>query len=107
MLGAAWMNLGSLVLGLIAWILPVAALARRGRAGQKSFAALSFSSVGACAASLCLQIFYADHLAKIRDWSAIADTSGAVAFAAATLLAVTLALNAAALALYNRKKAGG
>ena len=104
MLGAAWLNLGSLVLGLIAWILPVVNPAWRNKASQRSVAVLSVASVSACAISLCMQIFYIDHLVKIEDWSALMDTSHAVALVAALLLVVTIILNATTLVVYYGKK---
>jgi len=100
MSGAVWLNLGSFVLGLIAWILPVAALVRRRKANP---VALSLASVSACAVSLCMQLFYADHLVKIADWSALMDTSRAVAMVSALLLAVTAILNAVAWAVCRRQ----
>ena len=47
----------------------------------------------ACAAALLCQILYTDHLVQTADWSALLDTSRAVAWAASLLLAVTLLLN--------------
>ncbi|WP_444641306.1 hypothetical protein ACRQU7_13120 [Caproiciproducens sp. R1] len=96
------LNLGSLVLGLIAWILPVVNL-RRNKAGIGSRIVLCAASVSACAVSLCLQIFYTDHLVKIEDWSALMDTSSSVALVSAILLAVTIILNAITLGSYFRK----
>lgn len=104
MLGAGWLNLGSLVLGLVAWLLPVVNLVRSGKAGQRNFAVLSIVSVSTCAVSLCLQIFYTDYLVKIGDWAALMDTSSAVALVSATLLVITLVLNAVALIVYYKKK---
>lgn len=97
------LNLGSLVLGLIAWILPVFNLSRRDKAGRRGRAALSAASFVACAAALCMQLFYADHLVRIEDWSALADTSHAAAWVSAVLLAVTVILNAVPLALNHGK----
>ena len=54
------------------------------------------TSLGACAVSLCLQLFYSDHLVKIEDWSALLDTSHAVALVSALLLVVTMILNVSA-----------
>jgi len=51
-----------------------------------------------------MQIFYADHLVKIEDWSALMDTSNAVALVATLLLAVTIILNAITLVVYHGKK---
>lgn len=97
------LNLGSLVLGLIAWILPVFNLSRRDKAGRRGRAALSAASFVACAAALCMQIFYADHLVRIEDWSALADTSHAAAWVSAVLLAVTVILNAVSAVLSHGK----
>src|SRR5690606_32180841 len=64
MFGYGWLNLGSLVLGLIAWILPFVSTSR-------NRVALSMMSMGACAVSLCFQIFYINHKVKVADWSAL------------------------------------
>lgn len=90
-MGAAWLNVGSAVLGLISWALPVLYLVKR-KAGN--WGVFSAASIGACAAALCMQLFYTDHLVKIRDWSALMDTSRAVARVCAALLVITLVLNA-------------
>lgn len=94
MTGYAWLNVASLALGLLAWVLPGAALCRR--RGTVPCALLSLS---ACALSLCLVVFYLGHLSDAGDWSALMDTAHAFRLAAAVLLAVTLGLNALALAL--------
>ncbi|WP_252504348.1 hypothetical protein [Sporosarcina sp. Marseille-Q4943] len=83
------LTVGSLVLGLIAWILPIVNLI----GVTKHWAALSIMSLSACAISLCFQIYYNYHLVRIEDWSALMDTMGAVAVASTVLLIVTLALN--------------
>lgn len=98
------LNLGSIVLGLIAWVLPIVNLVQHDKARHKNWAALSMASVSACAVSLCMQIFYGNHLVKIEDWSALMDTSSAIAWAATILLAVTVILNAITLAVYHEKK---
>ena len=103
MFGAGWLNLGSLLLGLIAWILPVVNLVQHNKADHRNWVAFSVASVSACAISLCMQIFYTDHLVKIEDWSALMDTSHAVALVAILLLAVTIILNAIILVVYYRK----
>jgi cytochrome c oxidase subunit 4 len=104
MFGAGWLNLGSLVLGLIAWILPVANLMWRNDAQHRNWPVLSAVSITACAISLWLQVLYSNHLVKIEDWSALMDTSAAVALVATILLVVTILLNAAAFVVYYREK---
>ena len=97
------LNLGSLVLGVIAWILPVVNLMRYKNQGNRNWAFLSIMSISACAISLCFQILYGYHLVKIEDWSALMDTTGAAAFAAIILLTVTIILNAITLIAYRDK----
>ncbi len=104
MFGAVWLNLGSLVLGLAAWILPVVNLMQHNKADHRNWVVFSVASVSACAISLCMQIFYTNHLVKIEDWSALMDTSQAVALIAALLLVVTIILNAITLVVYYGKK---
>jgi len=103
MFGAGWLNLGSLVLGLIAWILPVVNLVQNNKADRRNWVVFSVVSLSACATSLCMQLFYSDHLVKIEDWSALMDTSHAVALVATLLLVVTIILNVVTLVVYYRK----
>ena len=90
-IGAGWMNLASLALGLLAWMLPVAAMIRTAARPRALHPALPLVCVSfaACAAAL--------HLSRIEDVGAFLDTAQAAAFASAVLLCVTLALNALAL----------
>jgi cytochrome c oxidase subunit 4 len=97
------MNVGSLVLGLIAWILPVVNLAQHNKISSKRYAAFTVTSFSFCAATLSLQLFYTDHLVKTEDWSALLDTSHATALVATLLLVVTIVLNISALLVYFRK----
>lgn len=93
MFGYSLLNLGSLVFGLIAWILPVVYIALY-NINNRNWVVYSVASVSACAISLCMQIFYQNYLVRIEDWSALMDTSAAVALVSATLLVVTIVLNA-------------
>jgi cytochrome c oxidase subunit 4 len=103
--GAPWLNLGSLLLGLVAWILPVVNLLQRHNADRsRNWMVFSIASVSACAIALVLQIFYTNHLVRIEDWSALMDTSSAVAKVATFLLVVTLMLNAGTLAVHYGKR---
>ena len=75
MIEAYWLNVGSLILGLIAWGMPIRDM---------------------------VQYFYIDYLVKIEDWTALMDTSYAVAFVSLILLMVTIILNVISLALCYR-----
>lgn len=66
--------------------------------------ALVWASAAACGAALYLQICYQNHLVQIHDVGAILDTTDALVFVAGVLLAVTLALDAFALAVWGTEK---
>ncbi|HIR83978.1 MAG TPA: hypothetical protein IAA56_01425 [Candidatus Galloscillospira excrementavium] len=83
-------TLGPLVLGVLAWCLGGAALATR----RKSLSMLSLAS---CAVALLLALLYYHTELMTGDVAALLDTSDAMAWCAAVLLVVTLALNAAVL----------
>jgi len=104
MFGAGWLNLGSLVFGLIAWILPVINLMKHHKADPRNLVVFSVASVSACAISLCMQIFSINYLVTLEDWSALMDTTPALVLVASILLAVTLMLNAITLVRYYGKK---
>lgn len=95
------LNLGSLVLGLIAWLLPVVNLMRYKKPDHKNWAVLSIMSISACAISLCFQIINNYHLVKIEDWTALMDITGSLAVIASVLLIVTIILNAITLIVYR------
>lgn len=92
-----WLNIASLSLGLLSWLLPILRIfSKKGR----KVGTLSFSL---CSISLVCQIFYTQYLVTISDWSAIEDTHFAVTFAAAVLVIGTIALNLAAWIAGRRK----
>lgn len=97
------LNLGSLVLGLIAWILPGVSLMQYKNKNHKNWIVFSVISISACAISLCFQILYNYQLVRIEDWSALMDTMGAVVLAASVLLIVTIILNAITLIIYRNR----
>lgn len=88
-----WLNIGSLLLGLIAWILPIIYLMGNKKHEHNHWGILSVLSISACAISISFQIFYNYHLVKIEDWTALMDTTRAVVIATAVLLIFTLLLN--------------
>ncbi|MGM0867370.1 MAG: hypothetical protein ACQEWF_22125 [Bacillota bacterium] len=94
-------NLGSLVLGLIAWILPIVNLTRGNKQKNKSWIAISITSLSACGISICFQVLYIYHKVTVEDWGALMDTMYAVAFASLAILIVTIVLNATTLNVYR------
>lgn len=96
------LNLGSIVLGLVAWMLPIASLMRFKKNNNSNWAIHSILSISACAISLFFQIGYSNHLVNIEDWSALMDTTGAVVIVSGVLLVVTLLLNLVSAVIYNK-----
>ncbi|MEY8741954.1 hypothetical protein AB9M62_20975 [Bacillales bacterium AN1005] len=62
------LNIGSVVLGLIALAIPTYCLKNK---KHENSIVLSSISYAACAISLCFQIFYNYNLVKREDWSAL------------------------------------
>lgn len=104
MLGCGWLNIGSLILGLIAWILPIVNLTQHDKSGSRNWPVFSTASAASCAVSLYMQILYTDHLVQIEDWSALLDTSRAVTWVSAVLLIVTILLNALTLVICCKRR---
>ena len=103
MFEAGWLNLGSLLFGLIAWILPGITLMQHNKADTRNLVVFSIASVSACAIALCMQIFSLNNLVTKEDWSALMDISPTLVLVASILLVVTLVLNAITLRVYFRK----
>lgn len=97
-----WLNIGSLVLGLIAWILPIANLARHNKENNKNWSLYSMASISACVIALFLQILYNNYLVDIQDWSALMDTSNALVRVSSVLAIVTIVLNIITVIVYNK-----
>jgi cytochrome c oxidase subunit 4 len=103
----AFWNLGSVVFGLIAWGLPVFSLMLDNKQKRKHWSALCAVSISACSLAMKLQLNEVKYRVGIGDWSALEDTSGAVAAVSSILFTVTIVLNAIVFFVYyeaNRKK---
>ena len=92
------LNLGSLVLGLIVWIIPVFNIIRRKKRGINN-SIIALLSMGACIIAVWFQIFYTNYLVEINDWSALMDTTNALTWVSAILIFVTIILNIITLTL--------
>ena len=104
MIDAGWLNVGSLVFGLIAWGVPVMSFIQYRQADVRRCALYAVVSLSACATALGMQMLYTGHLVKISDWTALLDTYEAVIGVSSILLIVTIIMNSIALALYIKKK---
>ena len=81
-----------MILGLIAWMLPLFALGKKYR-----FALCCIGSIGCCAVSLLFQLLEVKNRVGLEDWSALMDTIHGVALAAVVMLVVALISNLVAL----------
>lgn len=70
-----WLNIGSLVLGLIAWTLPIITLTSYKKFDRKNWFTVSVMSLSACAISLFFKMKYNSHLGNTRAWTAIMYTT--------------------------------
>ena len=99
-----WFNLASLILGVIAWILPVISIGNHKKKNENNWIILSITSMSACILSLWFQIIYNHHLVEIGDWSALMDTTGALVLVSGVLISITMILNIAIMLLYKNKE---
>lgn len=81
-------NLGSLVLGLTAWGIPLCAIGRKYR-----FGICCIGSLSCCVLSFLLQLLEVRNRVRLSDWSALMDTIDAVVAAAVIMVVVTLISN--------------
>lgn len=81
------LNVLSILFGCFAICVPLLRLKRNNRSVQM------FISFTSSLLAICGQVIYQNHLVEIEDWSAIADTSGAVLFATVVLIILTLFSN--------------
>lgn len=94
------LNLGSLIFGVISWIIPTTLLIR-GRDAIKTRTKGMFYSFSSASIAIFMQILYTKHLVDISDWSALMVTQGGVVLAVSILLIVLIALNSLMLKLSN------
>ena len=99
-----FLMIGSLILGLVAWILPSINISRYAKKYNKDWAIYSIISISACAIAICFQILYSNHMVRIEDLSGLMDTIGTSTILSVTLLISTLVLNAISLNLYRVRK---
>lgn len=103
-MGYGWLNIGSVLFGFIALIIPIINLMRQDNYVSNNLGVLSGISISSCAISLCMQIFYANHLVNIEDFTAMMDLLGTVSNISAVLLVATIVLNVITYIIYNRNK---
>lgn len=92
-------NIGSLILGLAAWVIPLLALGKKDR-----FVLCCIGSLSCCSVSLLLQLLEIRRRVELSDWSALMDTTDAVVLAAVLLICGLFAINCIALFGVHRTK---
>ncbi|MGL4913701.1 MAG: hypothetical protein ACRC3Y_14870 [Romboutsia sp.] len=97
-----WLTTGSILFGLISIIVPIINLMRQDKGAVSNLGVFSGISISACAISLCMQIFYANHLVQIEDFTAMMDIFGTVASVSALLLLATITLNIITYMVYKK-----
>ena len=95
----SFLMLGSLILGLVSWILPVLSITKY----NKKWATYSIISMSSCSIALVFQILYSNHMVRIGDLAALIDTSGTSAVLSVILLVISIILNILSL-IYNNKE---
>ena len=97
----SFLMIGSLILGLIAWILPSMNIGRHEKNYNKNWAIYSIASISACAISISFQVIYSNYIVQIGDWATLEDTSGTSALLSIILLIITLILHVISLGVYS------
>lgn len=100
------LNLGSLLLGLISWGVPILAMKRFMNDGVKKCYKYILVSFSSCLISLCLQFFEINHRVEIEDLSAIMDTIGVLKWVTVILILITIVLNTLVLGICYEKEGG-
>lgn len=93
----AFLNVSSIVLGLIAWGLPIYSLMVR-----KNWVMLSILSLSSCATALCFQIMSINEWVNVSDWTALLDTMNTLVFISIFLLITTIILNVLTWIIYRK-----
>ena len=93
----SFLMLGSLIFGLVSWILPVLNITKN----NKNWVTYSIISLTSCSIALLFQILYTNYMVKIEDIIAILDTSGTSAVLSVILLVITILLNIISLIFNN------
>ncbi|MDR2203117.1 MAG: hypothetical protein LBE76_02215 [Nitrososphaerota archaeon] len=96
------LNFGSILLGLMAWILPIVNLAIANKAKHKNWAAFSIASLSACAIAVCMQLYNIVHMVNAEAWGSLMDTSNAMANVSLVLIVITITLNVITLIIYRK-----
>ena len=96
-----WLNIGSLVFGLIAWILPLLKILTK---NKKHWTVVMFTSFSLCSLAVLFQSIETNHRVFLLDFWAIDDTYYAILFAEKILIGITILLNLIMLLKYKKRE---
>ena len=88
-----WMNVSSIVLGLVGLIIPIIHFINYKKFSKKYNGLVHIISFVSCGVAIVFQNIYTDYLLKIEDWTAILDTYSTITKISIILLAIITALN--------------
>lgn len=106
-----WLNVGSFVLGLIAWAIPLGLIfwtmivKNVGTVRKEAYRdciLFIFLSMGLCGVSLLLQLFNVYNRVQLGDWSALTDIEPTRVMVATILLGGTVGLNGLVVIVYRQ-----
>lgn len=97
-----WFNVASIVLGLVAWILPIISILKY-KEHFKSWITFSIISLIACSAALFFQIYSLYERVKAQDWTALLDTMSIIVSLPAILIIGTILFNVITLSMYRNR----
>lgn len=95
------LNIGSLILGVCAWLFGVLAIGTPKASPAHRNTVVSF---GLCTVSLLLQVLEVNRRVLLGDYAAIEDTIRAVVIASIALVVITIILNLVALRKAKKKQ---
>ena len=101
---STYFTLASLLLGLLAWTIPILAINKQEQGLLKSPFKFSILSFSACATALCFQFLEIKHQVNQGDLGTLMDTIGTLVGVTIFLVATTIILNTIALSLCYTKK---
>ena len=96
------MNWGSLLFGIVAWLLPLINLGVCNKVKNKNWVVLSIVSVSFCAIAVYLQLCFSAYLVDMQRWALLEDFSPANAHLSLLLIVVTIVLNVITLVVYRK-----
>ena len=101
---STFLNLVSLILGIISWVAPAIAIKKYNSSKSENYRKFYIISFSSCLASLSIHFFEINRLVQIQDWSSLMDITGTLKWLALILSAITILLNTVVYLLYKKNE---